>query len=64
MWYSTSSQQTGLAIFDDGINWTDLGVVMTDGYHATVEYYPDGFTGACLGAYHRKKSQVPMVREP
>ena len=64
MWYGTSNEQTGLAISDDGINWTELGVVMTDGYQATVEYYPDGFAGARLRAYHWKKSQVPTVREP
>lgn len=49
MWYGTSGQQTGLATSDDGISWTDYGVVMTDGYHATVEYYPAGFTGANTG---------------
>jgi hypothetical protein len=49
MWYGTSGSQTGLAASDDGINWTDYGVVMTDGYHATVEYYPAGFTGANTG---------------
>jgi uncharacterized repeat protein (TIGR01451 family) len=49
MWYGTSSSQTALATSDDGINWTDQGVVMTDGYHATVEYYPGGFTGANTG---------------
>jgi len=49
MWYGTSGGQTGLAISDDGINWIDYGVVMTDGYHATVEYYPDGFAGANSG---------------
>jgi len=49
MWYGTSGQQTGLATSDDGINWADHGVVMTDGYHATVEYYPAGFTGANTG---------------
>jgi hypothetical protein len=49
MWYGTSGSQTGLATSDDGINWTDYGVVMTDGYHATVEYYPAGFTGANTG---------------
>jgi len=45
MWYGTSGAQTGLATSDDGIAWTDRGVVMADGYHATVEYYPDGFAG-------------------
>jgi len=49
MWYGTSGQQTGLATSDDGINWTDHGVVMADGYHATVEYYPAGFSGANSG---------------
>lgn len=49
MWYGTSNQQTALATSDDGINWTDQGVVMTDGYHATVEYYSDGFAGANSG---------------
>ena len=46
MWYGTTGQQTGLATSDDGISWTDHGVVMTYGHHATVEYYPDGFSGA------------------
>jgi len=49
MWYGTSGSQTALATSDDGISWTDHGVVMTDGYHATVEYYPAGFTGANTG---------------
>jgi hypothetical protein len=49
MWYGTSGSQTGLATSDDGITWTDRGVVMADGYHATVEYYPAGFTGANTG---------------
>ncbi len=50
MWYGTSGGQTALATSDDGITWTDQGVVMTDGYHATVEYYPAGFTGANNGS--------------
>ena len=53
MWYGTSGGQTGLATSDDGIAWTEHatehGVVMTDGYHATVEYYPDGFSGVNSG---------------
>jgi len=49
MWYGTSGAQTALATSDDGLNWTDQGVVMTNGYHAVVEYYPDGFTGANSG---------------
>ncbi len=49
MWYGTSSSQTGLATSDDGIAWTVRGVVMTDGYHATVEYYPDEFAGTNSG---------------
>jgi len=49
MWYGTSDSQTGLATSDDGVSWTDLGAVMTDGYHATVEYYLDGFAGANTG---------------
>ena len=49
MWYGTSGSQTGLATSDDGISWTDQGVVMADGYHATVEYYADGFAGASSG---------------
>jgi len=49
MWYGTSSGQTGLATSDDGINWTDQGVAMSNGYHATVEYYPDEFPGANSG---------------
>lgn len=49
MWYGTSGAQTGLAVSDDGVHWTDIGVVMTDGYHATVEYYSDGFPGANRG---------------
>jgi hypothetical protein len=49
MWYGTSGSQTALATSNDGISWNDHGVVMTDGYHATVEYYPAGFTGANTG---------------
>ena len=49
MWYGTSGSQTGLATSDDGISWDDYGVVMTDGYHATVEYYEDGFNGDNIG---------------
>jgi hypothetical protein len=49
MWYGTSGGQTGLATSDDGINWTDSGVVMSNGYHATVEHYPAGFPGADSG---------------
>lgn len=49
MWYGTSGNQTGLATSEDGISWTDQGVVMANGYHATVEYYPGGFAGANSG---------------
>lgn len=51
MWYGTAGGQTALATSYDGLAWTDLGVVNmpTSGYHATVEYYPDGFTGANTG---------------
>ena len=49
MWYGTSGGQTGLATSADGVNWADQGVVMTGGYHATVEYYADGFAGANSG---------------
>jgi len=49
MWYGTDGNQTGLATSDDGITWDDQGVVMANGYHATVEYYPAGFTGAASG---------------
>ncbi len=51
MWYGTSSQRTGLATSNDGLTWTDQGVVTmpTPGYHATVEYYPAGFAGAGSG---------------
>jgi len=49
MWYGTSGGQTGLATSDDGISWADQGVVMGNGYHATVEYYADGFVGADSG---------------
>jgi hypothetical protein len=49
MWYGTSGGQTALATSGDGINWTDRGVVMTNGYHAVVEYYSDGFAGANSG---------------
>ncbi len=37
MWYGTSGSQTALATSADGISWTNPVVVMTDGYHATVE---------------------------
>lgn len=50
MWYGTSGEQTGLAVSEDGLIWADLGVVMTDGYHATVEYFPDGFAGTNSGS--------------
>jgi hypothetical protein len=49
MWYGTSGSQTAFATSDDGVSWSDRGVVMTNGYHATVEYYPDGFAGANTG---------------
>jgi len=49
MWYGTSNTQTGLATSSDGLSWTDQGVVMTDGYHATVEYYSTGFPGSNTG---------------
>ncbi|UCC63457.1 MAG: hypothetical protein JSV36_22490 [Anaerolineae bacterium] len=49
MWYGTSGSQTGLATSDDGISWSDLGAVMTDGYHATVKYFADGFPGTNSG---------------
>jgi hypothetical protein len=49
MWYGTSGSQTSLATSNDGIVWTDQGVVMTDGYHATVEYFPTGFAGVNSG---------------
>ncbi len=49
MWYGTSGGQTGLATSDDGINWDEYGVVMFDGYHATVEYFEAGFTGVNSG---------------
>ena len=49
MWYGASGGQTGLAISDDGITWIDMSVVMSDGYHATVEYFQEGFTGVNSG---------------
>ncbi len=49
MWYGTYNQDTGLASSNDGICWTDIGVVMSNGYHATVEYYPAGFPGENSG---------------
>ncbi len=51
MWYGTSSSQTGLAHSIDGIDWIDQGVLSmpTPGYHATVKYFPAGFSGANLG---------------
>ncbi len=51
MWYGTSGSTTGLATSDDGISWTAHGMVMPDGYHATVEYYEDGFTGVNSGDF-------------
>jgi hypothetical protein len=50
MWYGTSGNQTALATSDDGIAWVDQGIVMTNGYHATVEYYAGGFPGSNNGA--------------
>ena len=49
MWYGTSGGRTGLSVSNDGINWTDLGVVMDGGYHATVERFADGFPGMNSG---------------
>jgi len=49
MWYGTTASQTALATSSDGITWTNHGVVMSYGYHATVEYYADGFAGANTG---------------
>ncbi|MDZ7330959.1 MAG: T9SS type A sorting domain-containing protein [candidate division KSB1 bacterium] len=50
MWYG-SDGGTGLATSDDGINWTDLGIVKSNhnANHAAVEYYPDGFAGLNSG---------------
>ncbi len=50
MWYG-SDAGTGLAISNDGINWTDVGIVLSvhNANHATVEYYPDGFAGLNSG---------------
>ena len=50
MWYGTSGGKTGLAVSSDGIAWSDLGVVMSDGYHATVKLFPDGFSGINTGS--------------
>jgi len=51
MWYGTADAQTGLAISSDGKTWTDLGTLTmpTSGYHATVEYYSNGFAGMNTG---------------
>lgn len=46
MWYGTSGHKTGLAYSNDGIIWTDHGVVMTNGYHAQVIYDANGFGGS------------------
>jgi hypothetical protein len=44
MWYGTSSAGVGLAISDDGITWTDQGLVTGNvNYHCKVLYDPDSF---------------------
>ena len=50
MWYGTEGGQTGLATSPDGVDWTDVGVVMSGGYHGNVEYYEQGFPGANSGS--------------
>lgn len=50
MWYGTSGGRTGLATSEDGIVWSDHGVVMNKGYHSTVEYFPAGFSGTNSGS--------------
>jgi hypothetical protein len=52
MWYGTSGGQTGLATSDDGISWTDQGVVVSNGYHATVLYDAAQF-GEVGGPYYK-----------
>ena len=49
MWYGTSLGQTALAVSKDGLRWRDLGVVISNGYHATVKYFRRGFPGADSG---------------
>ena len=49
LWYGTSGGQTALALSDNGVDWTDQGVVMANGYHATAGYFAGGFAGANSG---------------
>ena len=49
MWFGTADGETALATSNNGIDWTDQGVVMANGYHATVAYFPDTFTGVNSG---------------
>jgi len=46
MWYGASGGQTALAVSEDGLAWTDLGVVLPAGYHTTVKYNAAGFPGS------------------
>jgi hypothetical protein len=49
MWYDNGSK-TGLATSDDGYTWTNRTLINLDyTRHATVEYYPVGFTGVNSG---------------
>jgi hypothetical protein len=57
MWYGTSDSQVGFAYSNDGINWTDLGIVEGNvSYHCKVVYDPDGFT--------QKGKRTPKEKEP
>ena len=53
MWYGTGSAMTGLAISNDGKNWTNLGTVMSLGYHSFVLYSDTGFTSSDNTTFYR-----------
>ena len=60
MWYGTGSSSVGLAISDDGITWTDQGLVTGSvNYHCKVLYDPDGFGAS--GYYYKMWYADPAV---
>ena len=56
MWYGTSDSKVGFAYSDDGINWTDFGIVAGNvSYHCKVVYDPNGFLNK--GKRHPKQKE-------
>ncbi len=49
MWYGTADGQTGIAVSNNGLRWRDEGIVLPQGYHATVKYFRRGFSGVDSG---------------